>query len=168
MNTNIPVKKIRRAQIRYFEKNRNACEIPEINAYTYFLDLNGVYVNIFHPFDEYNIYDRLPYSNSTSNGEEFGTVIKLVSGNIEDGVCYVLDRSRFEFGDKKYISAEELESIIINMDEFVVDRLSILESKKNISIIKRKKIIKSDMKKLQELQDYINSKEKGNVKKIQN
>ncbi|MBQ9018936.1 MAG: hypothetical protein IJ097_01320 [Bacilli bacterium] len=162
----LPVKRIKRAEIRYFEKDRNACEIPDIKAYSYFLKLDGEYLNIFHPFEECNVYERVPYTNSTKSGESFGTKMVLASGNIEDGVCYVLEKTDEQISDEDFISIEELQNKIVDMNDFIVDRISILENKDfKINFVKRLVKIKQDQKKLKDLQDYIVSKEKEKILK---
>lgn len=160
-NMELPVKKIRRAQIRYYETDRNACEIPELKAYTYFLDVDGYYINIFHPLEECNIYKRVPIPNFTKNGESFGTKIELVHGKEEDGVCYILDNPDRIVSIYDYISIEDFEDLIINMKDFIVDRVEILEKRKDIfSRFKNRKIIESDKKNLEILQEYVISKDK--------
>lgn len=84
-NTKLPVKDIKRAQVRYFQSDINACEIPDIGAYAYFLKIKDTYINILNPFEDCNIYERVPYSNSTRDGEDFGTKIKLINGTSNDG-----------------------------------------------------------------------------------
>lgn len=167
MNTNIPVKKIKRAQIRYFECDKNGCEVTDIEAYTYFINIHGVYVNIFHPLEEFNIYVRTPYGNSTMDGESFGSMLRLVNGREEDGVCFVLDKDDAYFSGRDYISCEDLEEEIINKEEFIVDRVDILRKRKCNK--KEKQILKRDEKQLRKLQEYINSKENVKVlKKVEN
>ena len=162
----LPVKRIRRAQIRYFETEFNACEIPDFSAYTYFLKVDGTYINIFHPTEECNVYERVPVPNYTKSGESFGSKIKLVTGNVEDGVCYILDNPDRLISNEEYISVKDFENMIINMEEFVVDRIDILERRTNpISRFKNRKIIESDLIKLQELQEFVLSKEGQKVYK---
>ena len=165
MNTLLSVKNIRRAQIRYFEVGKNGCEIPDIKAYIYFYKINEqYYINMFHPCEECNVYDRVPYSNETKSGESFGTMLKLVTGKEEDGVCYVLDKNSDAISDVEYISIEDLQKKILMMDEFVVDRIFIEQSMNILNRCILKDVIKKDNECLKELQDYINSKE--NEKKL--
>lgn len=165
MNTLLSVKNIRRAQIRYFEVGKNGCEIPDIKAYIYFYKINEqYYINMFHPYEECNVYDRVPYSNETKSGESFGTMLKLVTGKEEDGVCYVLDKNSDAISDVEYISIEDLQKKILMMDEFVVDRIFIEQSMNILNRCILKDVIKKDNECLKELQDYINSKE--NEKKL--
>jgi len=163
-NIELPVKRIRRAQIRYYETERNACEIPEFSAYTYFLNVDGKYINIFHPTEECNVYNRVPYPNFTKTGETFGTKIELVTGREEDGVCYILDNPDRLVSRDDYISIKDFENLIINMDEFIVDRVDILERRNIFSKFIYRDIIEDDQIKLQELQEYVLSKEKETQK----
>lgn len=165
-NIKLPVKKIRRAEIRYFETDKNACEIPDIKAYSYFLDADGTYVNIFHPTEECNVYKRVPYPNFTQAGETFGTKIKLVDGQEEDGVCYILSTNRLEYPEE-YISIKDFAKLIIRMDEFVVDRIDLINNSDSDILTKLRylRLIKRDLEDLIKLQDYINSKEKEKIYK---
>lgn len=163
-NISIPVKRIEKAQIRYYEMDKNGCEIPEISAYTYFLNVNGNYINLFHPCEECNIYKRVPYANTTVSGESFGTKIELVTGKEEDGVCYILEKENHDFTDLDCISYKELEKRILSMGDFIVDRIFIEESMNFIDRYFMRDLIESDQEELIKLQDYINSKE--SVKKL--
>ena len=158
-NTKLPVKNIRRAQLRYFQSDINACEIPEIKAYAYFLKIKDVYVNILNPFEDCNIYDRVPYSNSTRDGEDFGSKIKLVNGSSVDGICYVLDTEKVNISTKEYISIEEFESEIIKLDIFIPDRIRMIESKNDVTGLMIKRLIK-DKKLYKQFEKYLEEKEK--------
>ena len=49
------------------------------------------------------IYDRTNYSNTTLDGEDYGSILKLVSGNVESGPCYVIEKLNMEdiFGSER-------------------------------------------------------------------
>jgi len=159
-NMQLPVKRIRRAQIRYFETKYNACEIPDFSSYTYFLEVDGKYINIFHPTEECNVYKRVPLPNFTQSGETFGTKIELVTGKEEDGVCYILENPDRLVSREEYISIKEFENLIIESNDFIVDRIDILDRRNDpISRFKYRKIIESDQIKLQKLQEYVLLKE---------
>lgn len=164
-NTKLPVKDIKRAQVRYFQSDINACEIPEIGAYAYFLKIKDTYINILNPFEDCNIYERVPYPNFTKDGEDFGSKIKLVNGTSSDGICYILDSGDASFSNKPFISIEEFENIIINLDIFIPDRIKLIESKSYVTSTMVKRLIK-DKKIYNKFEKYLNSKEKENEKKL--
>ena len=49
------------------------------------------------------IYDRTNYSNTTLDGEDYGSILKLVSRNVESGPCYVIEKLNMEdiFGSER-------------------------------------------------------------------
>lgn len=162
----LPVNKIRKAKIRYYEKEQG-CEIPEIEAYTFFLKVHDTYINITHPFDECNVYERSIYPNSTESGEDFGTKLKLVNGKEEDGICYVLETILDTFNDRDYISVEELErEIVYNMSVFYFDRwdLAFGDRKDCTTMLERLRIFKGDSTRREKFLKYLESKE--NEKKL--
>ena len=162
----LPVNKIRKARIRYYEKDKG-CEIPEIEAYTFFLKVHDTYINLTHPFDECNVYDRSIYTNSTKSGEDFGNRLVLVNGKEEDGICYILEPSLDAFNDRDYISVEELErEIVYNMSVFYFDRwdLAFGDRKDCTTILERLRIFKGDSTRREKFLKYLESKE--NEKKL--
>ena len=90
----IPVEKIKKAQLRFFDGN--GTEIPEIKAYAVLIKKKDSYINLFNFLEDCNVYDRLPYSNSTQSGEDYGTKIRLVAGEEKPGICYVLETKPME------------------------------------------------------------------------
>lgn len=162
----LPVNKIRKARIRYYEKDKG-CEIPEIEAYTFFLKVHDTYINLTHPFDECNVYDRSIYTNSTKSGEDFGNRLVLVNGKEEDGICYVLESKLDVFEDSDYIPLEAIErEIIYNMSVFYFDRwdLAFGDRKDFISVFEKFRIFKGDALRREKFLKYIN---RENEKKLE-
>lgn len=159
----LPVSKIRKAKIRYYEKDKNGCEIPGVEAYTFFLKVHDAYINLTHPFDECNVYERLPYSNSTKSGEDYGNRISLVNGKEEDGICYILESRLDVFENKDYVSVEEVErEIVYNMGVFYYDRwdLAFGDRKDCTSVFERLRIFKGDSLRREKFLKYMEDKEK--------
>ena len=104
----IRVKDLKKAKIRYYEKDRNGCEIPEVEAYTLFVKKGDRYINFFHPFVNCNVYERVPYSNSTSTGETFGSKLVLAQGEEKDGICYIIENDLGMFGDRDFVIVHEI------------------------------------------------------------
>lgn len=162
----IPVDKIKRAQIRYYEKGQG-CELPEVEAYTFFVKVGDAYINLIHPYDECNVYLRTPYSNSTADGESYGSMLKLVNGKEEDGVCYVLDNRLDVFRDKEEVSLDDVEKeILSDYSVFYYDRWDLVLWEENtVSILDKHRVIKLDSERREKFLTYINSKEEA--KKLQ-
>ena len=159
-NIELPVKKIKRARIGYFDKGKNGSYLPKDNAYTYFLELHNVCINIFHAEEECNVYKRLPYPHYDKNGKPNGNRIVLISGKEEDGVCYIIDENYKIDYPLDYISSKELEEIIIESDDFIVDRVYILGLRNDLKTrFKYMKKKKEDNENLEKLQQYILSRE---------
>ena len=89
----IPVERIKKAQLRYFDGNGTL--VPDIKACTLFIKNDETYINLFNFVSECNVYERLPYSNNTRDGEDYGTKIRLVSGKEEKGLCVSFCLSAF-------------------------------------------------------------------------
>lgn len=164
--TNIPVERIKKAQLRYYEKDKGV-EIPYFKAYTIFIKKDDVYMNLFNMLEDYNVYERLPYSNTTQSGEDFGTKIRLVYGKEEEGTCYVLESQRMkELDGLETISIRDLYDIILRSEDFYFDRVDLLNAYPHLlGYSDRKAILKKDKPMLKELFDYFDSKEKEKVLK---
>jgi hypothetical protein len=155
----IPVERIKKAQLRYFDGN--GTEVPEIKAYTIFIKNDETYINLFNFVTECNVYERLPYSNNTLDGEDFGTKIRLVCGKEERGLCYVLESGKMEeLSHYDSISMTDLYKIILKSDDFYFDRKDIITAYPHlVSRRERKKILKNDDVMMDELYDYLDDKE---------
>lgn len=156
--------KIKLAQVRYFDVERNGCEIPPTKAYVILLEDNGTYMNVFSLEDHVPVYSRVPYSNTTRDGEDFGTKIVLSSGEVQEGMCYVLDSLSSDslFGDKKTVSYESLKNYVLNSDLFFPDRISLLRKEKRNLRTKFRiaKQYKSDLERFDALSEYFLNQEK--------
>lgn len=157
----LEVKDIRKARVRYYEKDMKGCEIPNIDAYAFFVKVNGVYINPVRPFDEFNVYDRLPYPNSSRDGEDYGSMIMFASGKNEDGMCYVLEsKSEPIFGHPDSISIRELEEgIISDIGVFYMDRWDLVANRPSLSPL-RKRIERIDSGRRKMLFEFLEAKEK--------
>ncbi len=155
----INTKDLRIAQIRYFDTLHNGVLVPPVEAYVILRKIGDQYVNVFHPEIEYPVYERVPYSNTTSDGWEFGTMIIQVSGECQDGLCYVMLRTPVQDVLRAdYITVEGLEETILKWKEFFIDRIDLLEGKKNCFFCKQ---LRDDKKQMKQFQQYIDSCQKG-------
>ena len=156
----INTKDLKIAQVRYFDASHNGVLVPHLEAYVILQRITeNQYVNVFHPEVEYPVYERIPYSNTTKDGWEFGTMIMQVSGKSEDGLCYVMLATPVQdvLGVEQ-VTMEELEEVVLRWKEFFIDRIDLLKKQKNFIFSKQ---LREDKKKMKIFQEYIDSCEKG-------
>jgi hypothetical protein len=124
----IDSKRIRLGRVTYFDKEHNGTVVPSVDAYVFLVNVNGVYVNPFNVADELPVYDRVPYSNTTRDGHDYGTKIVLANGEVKEGPCYVMEKIDVgEYYGKKKMSLDMLEECILSSEKFFIDRIGILE-----------------------------------------
>ncbi len=148
------------AQIRYFETKRNATEIPMNPAYVILFHQEGEYMNVFCPGEELPVYERAPYGNCTLNGDNYGNLLYLASGEVQEGPCFVVEPFRMkDILRKEEVSMSELEDFVMTSDYFFVDRISLLEKKEGsfLSRMKNRKKIQEDQTKKEQLDSYFAS-----------
>ena len=127
-NAKISADKVRIGQVRYFDIERNATEIPEDKAYAFLVNINGVYINPFSPLEEVPVYDRTDYSNYTLDGIPHGTKIVLASGKVKEGPCYVLKKiSGKDIFNKEVVTIKDLEDYMFASEDFFFDRLTVVK-----------------------------------------
>ena len=157
-NNMIDAKRIRLGKKTYFDVTNNGSVVPSVDAYAFLINVNGTYVNPFNLAEEVPIFDRLPYSNTTLDGEDYGTKIELAQGDLKSGECYVLEKMDIsEYYGKDEMSLGMLEDIIIASNKFFIDRIGLLEEKGGSprrKHIARRKIL-DDKIKLKKFKDFI-------------
>ena len=163
--------RVKLAQVRYFDIERNASEIPEDKVYVVLINVNGTYINALNPFEELPVYQRTPYSNVTSDGRhEYGNKIQLVNGEEKDGVCFILELVDlgYEFRKDK-VTIEDIENYVLNSKLFFKDRIKLLQGKRRLQkSLYDKKLLVEDMNKLNKFNEYISSYREEKVKKYKN
>lgn len=158
-NNKVDVKKLRLAQIRYFDSSRNGCEIPQSKAYAFLINVDGQYVNILNPAMEYPVYDRSPYSNTTLDGEDFGNRLILVNGEVKNGTCYVMELIDVgELFNDSMVNISTIEKFVFQSDYFFPDRIDLYQNKSKISKDKYVyyKKYQHDLILMKRLQKYLN------------
>ena len=159
MKVIISTKKLKLAQIRYFETERNASEIMEDPVYAFLYDIDGTFVNVLDCTREYPVFDKSIYTNYNSLGEAFGNKLVLVNGELKDGLCYIVERKDCsKLFSKDSISIDELLSYVVNSEDFFIDRIPFLEKASGLSKLSVKRKLKEDYQKLDVFYDYLNSK----------
>ena len=151
----INTKDLRIAEVRYFDTEHNGVEIPPLTAYAFLLKVGEEYINIINPGKDYPVYERVPYSNTTREGWEFGTKIILATGECQDGLCYVVGNTPMEdVFCVSTVTRRELIENIVKSGEFFIDVAEIHEKQRH-SIFDR--YYREEKKKLKEFREYINS-----------
>ncbi len=155
----IDTKDLRIAEVRYFDTKHNGVEIPPFDTYAFLLKVGDNYVNVINPDNDYPVYERVPYSNVTREGWEFGTKIMLVSGECQDGLCYVVGNTAMQdVLGTILISRKELIDKIVDSKQFFVDVAEIREKQRHSFFDKR---YRDEQKKLKEFREYVDSCMKG-------
>lgn len=150
---------LRIAEVRYFDTYHNGILVPSQETYTFLYKMGNQFINVFTPEIEYPVYERVPYSNVTKDGWEFGTKILLVSGECQDGLCYVMERTPIEDVLRvDEITKEELEDVVLKSNLFFINRIDLLKRQKNYFFNRQ---YRDDMKKMKSFQQYIDSCCKG-------
>ena len=168
MKQMINTKQLRLAEIRLFDADRMASEIPTVHAYTFLVENDGKYYNAFHGEDSFPVFERVPYSNSTLDGESFGSKIVLLQGEVNNGPCYIMSSSSGRnIFKKEEISELELKEYILRSQYFFLDRLSFLEEDSSMlfHLIQYFKIRESDLKIMDEFYRYFGDSSKKLIKK---
>lgn len=109
------------AEVRRFDVEMNASEIPLVRGYT-FLERDGdSYRNLFCPSLDYPVYVRTPYTNTTRDGEDYGSKIILAQGDVEDGLCFIIQSSLSKMINQDKITTSELKKYVLQSDKFFLD-----------------------------------------------
>ena len=166
-HTKISADKVRIGQMRYFDMEGNGTEIPKEKGYAFLVNINGVYINPFSPFEEIPVYDRGREQNYTLDGEPYGTKIKIASGEVKEGPCYVLEKDDGrEIFDKEEVTMKDLEDYMFASQDFFFDRMEVAKANrwKPKEMLYRYTQMSDDYIKLMNLDMYLNEKEKAVVK----
>lgn len=119
---------LRLAAIRYFDAEANGIELTEALGYVILENIReNLYVNVFDIADSTPIFERVPYSNTTLDGEDYGTKVRSVLYEAETGPCYLLTKIKLsDCFDKDLISRKDLEDYILNSDYYFRNRKEIV------------------------------------------
>lgn len=163
----VNVEDIYLAEVRRFDLEMNASEIPSVHGYTFLKKDEDHYGSLFHPAFDYPVYERVPYSNTTRDGEDYGSKIKLVQGDAINGPCYIIQSSLSKIVDRNTISMDEVRRYMLQSNMFFVDRILLLQER-DLSFVERVSYCKTLMHDLElqsEFSDYYGMSEKKVLKK---
>ena len=128
----IQTKDLKLAQIRHYEKGRGA-EVPRDKAYVFLLKKGDNYVNVFNPGLELPVYGRTLYSRTyydgrSADGEDYGTLLQLASGEEKTGPCYVLEHYHDDsIFDGDTVTMRQLEAYVMNSGYFFMDSVDVIQ-----------------------------------------
>ena len=126
--------KIRLGKITYYDVEHNGSVVPSVDAYVFMININDTYINPFNILMDLPVYDRMPYSNTTKDGENYGTKIKHVQGEEKDGPCVVLENINLsEYYGLEYMSLNMLKEFMIRSNKYFIDRANLIEDEFNFS-----------------------------------
>lgn len=147
------VENLHLAEIRYLSLENNGVEFGNPLGYVFLFkrdERDRVYLNLISfANDDYAVFKRLPYSNTTKDGEDYGSKLKIVGNDyyLKSGICFVLSNTTTrEIFEKDVVSKEELEDYILASDKYFVDREFIATQRMDEEPFRMKRIIARDKK----------------------
>ena len=169
MISRLESKNLRLGKVKYFDVEHNGVEVNDIDAYVFLYNINGHYVNIFNICEEeYPVFERVPYTNATLDGEDFGTKLMQVAGDsTKSGPCYILEKETGkDIFDCYSVTMNTIQDYMFSSPKFFVDRYDILT--KNVDNHTRRLnyyVLLKDEKDLANLEEYFASHEPQKVYK---
>lgn len=140
------VKDLRLAAIKYFDEEANGIELTDALGYVILENTReNLYINVFNISDFTPVFERLPYANTTRDGEDYGSKMRLVINEAKSGPCYVLTKIDLsDFFDKEIVFREDLEDYVLNSKYYFRDRKEIAISNLKKQPVKMMKILLAD------------------------
>lgn len=147
------VSNLKRAKVVIYDKDKSSYDVPGCDAYAYlyYLKEKNIYINVFNPYVECNVYKKK--NNKNSNIE-----LELVDGKEKNGICYILDEKVKGFEGCGLISYNDLADMLIHdLKDFYPDRWHLVFEDKNVDVklSDKKKILKNDYERLNKFNERI-------------
>ena len=133
-------KDIKIAELKFFDKDHFGIEVSEVQSYGLIAEVEGVidsvYLNLLNPFQEYPIFERIPYCNCNSDGVEYGAkVISVGKEELETGPCWVIGKENlFEVLGKEDVEKEDIEDFVLKSPFYYKDRMSLVKNRMKKSL----------------------------------
>lgn len=143
------VENLHLAEIRYLSLENNGVEFGNPIGYTFLMNRDSIYMELICCSSDIPVLKRLPFSNTTRDGEDYGSKMAVVGNKcyLESGPCYVLSNTTTrEIFEKDVVSKEELEDYILASDKYFVDRKFIATERMDKEPSRMKRIIAKDKK----------------------
>ncbi len=173
----IDTKKLKLAEVRYFDKEHNGVEVfgPRAYAILYEVDDKDIptfkgtkYVNIFGLEDFDLVFKRSRfYSCCDTYGFDYGTKMEHVFGEIESGPCLVLTDDDFSDVYGSYVSYEALENYVLRSDHYFLGRENVARERLLAmrGPVKMRKLLEKDKKSAAIVKEFFNERGMRKVKK---
>lgn len=161
MNIRFKTKDIKLAELKYYDKDHGGMEYMNSLSLIFVVKFGDEYVNLLNIYEAYQTYERVPYSNTTNDGEDFGTMISLVSGVERNGPCWLLTGQRAnDLFEEETISIEELEDYVLDSKDYFKDRYNIAFNRlyRGERPFKMLEIIKKDITKKRDIDRFFDIK----------
>lgn len=168
-NTLVDASNLKLAELHYYDQEHQGIELTDCLSYIILSKSDDGYVNLLNVEESYPVFKRLPYTNITRGGEEYGTKVSLVTDydKCVSGPCWILKDVNLEESFPKNVNLESIEDYVLESDYFFKDRVDIAKKrmKKFDNPIKMGLIIKKDMKKVDDVDAFFKEREQGIQKK---
>ena len=153
------------AELKYAAKEKGI-EVMEPLSYVFVYHKDNSFYNVITK-EEYPTYEKIPYSNTTIDGEDYGTKIRLVSELDETGPCYLLSNIKCEkLLSDSVVDLEIIKDYILNSSFFFKDRIDIaVDRLANFKEpVKMFKIFWNEFDRREYIKKYFKEKEVGKQK----
>ena len=132
---------IKIAELKFFDKD-HGIEVSGVQSYGLIAKIGrNSYLNILNPYDDYPIFERVPYSNCSRDGLEYGTkVISVGDAELESGPCWIIGgECLFDEIGKETIKGGDIEDFVLKSPLYYKDRLPLVkrEMKRHIPFGKK-------------------------------
>jgi len=147
----VDLRSLKIASIKYYDAENNGVLMNDSLTYVILQEgKNPPYINILDMLDETPVLERLPYSNITEDGLEYGSKVRVVSGledNLESGPCYIVDKKNLsDYFSKDFITNLELEEFIVSSKFYFRGRSDLVKSRLKKHPIKMMKVLYDDFR----------------------
>ena len=119
------------AELKYYSKEVNGIEIGDAFSYSFLIQKDNNFINVFDVYENYPVFERVSYSNCTKEGIEYGKKVILKNNIDESGPCYVLLKNGKDIFLDDEILYDDLKKYVLNSDLFFKERIEIMKNNKN-------------------------------------
>ena len=166
-NKTLVTERLKLARIKVYDaEGEGSYYYPEgvETPYAFLYEINGTYVNILNPLEELPVCQRTASAFcDTNTGEDIGTWMTHVSGELVDGPFYVMNHGncRGELFSNDEIELDLLKRYVLRSAKFFYDRLDIIESLPLIEKMKYRALAKRDQERHKKFDEYLESLDLG-------
>lgn len=123
-------KDIKLAELKFYNKEEGGVELTPVQSYGWLVKLGDGYLNVLNPYEEFPVLERVPYSNCSQYGLEYGTKMRPLTECSESGPCWIIGKdSLADFTSLEEVNRQELEDIVLSSSLFFKDRYPIVKKR---------------------------------------